>query len=243
MAALLAYGEDATLSHRSAASLWNLIPYPATAPAWVTIPPERSATRPRIKAIRAHLDSRDVRRRERMPVTSPPRTILDMATLLDPYELEALVAEAHFRRRAREAELRDQLERNPGRRGIRRLTHVLDLPGGPRRTRSPAERDLLRLLREHRIEGYETNVRVHGYEVDFLWPGEGLVVEVDGYDAHSGRAAFERDRLKSATLEAAGLVVMPVTGRQIRRDPEGVVARVLAALAKRRTGASLPARA
>jgi very-short-patch-repair endonuclease len=118
----------------------------------------------------------------------------------------------------------------PRKRGVRALRAVLDIHGGPRRTRSPAERALLRLLRERGIEGYETNATVAGYEVDFLWREAGLAVEVDGYDAHSSRVAFERDRLKVAKLKAAGVSVMPVTGRQIRDDADGVVGRLLAAL-------------
>ena len=232
IAALLAFRLQAVLSHRSAAHLWNLLPYPASAHAWVTIPPERSAIRPRIKATRARLEPRDVRHRHGLALTSPPRTILDLAALVDDYELERIVAEANYRRRASEAELRSQLERNPGKRGSARLRHVLDLPGGPRRTRSPGERALLRLLRERGIRGYETNAVVAGYEVDFLWRSRRLVVEVDGWDAHSGRVAFERDRLKVAELRAAGLSVMPVTGRQIRDDADGVVQRLLAALGR-----------
>ncbi|HWM64301.1 MAG TPA: DUF559 domain-containing protein [Solirubrobacterales bacterium] len=118
-------------------------------------------------------------------------------------------------------------------RGNRRLRSVLDLPGGPRRTRSPGERALIRLLREGGIEGYETNAEVAGFEVDFLWRGEHLAIEVDGWDAHSGKVAFERDRLKVAKLRATGVSVMPVTGRQVRREPDAVVERLLAALAGR----------
>jgi very-short-patch-repair endonuclease len=231
MAALLAYDLRAALSHRSASALWSLLPYPATAPVWITIPPERNASRPRIKAIRASLDPGDIRERHGMPLTSPPRTLLDMAALLEIDELESLVAEAHFRGKARDSELRHQIERNPHKRGVATLRRVLDLPGGPKRTRSPAERWMLRLLRDRGITGYETNARIHGFEVDFSWPEVGLVIEVDGYDAHSGRVAFERDHLKRATLTAHGLHVMPVTGRQIKRDPDGVVKRLLRALA------------
>jgi very-short-patch-repair endonuclease len=230
MAALLACGERAVLSHRSAAAIWDLLPYPATATPSVTVPPERSATRPGIRIHRARLPRRDVRRRQRMSLTSPPRTILDLAAELDSGELERLVAEAHYRRLASEPELRDQLERNPGKRGNASLRAVLDLPGGPQRTRSPAERRMLRLLRRTGLTGYELNPRVHGFEVDVLWRGHNLAVEIDGYDAHSGRVAFERDRLKVATLKAHGLDVMPVTPRQLRDDPDGVLARLLRAL-------------
>jgi very-short-patch-repair endonuclease len=220
----------AALSHRSVAAIWGLRPYPATAAVCVTVPPQRRVARPRIEIHRAVLERQDIRRRHGMPLTSPPRTILDLAAGLAPYELERLIAEAQYRRLASEAELRDQLARNPGRPGTRALRAVLDLPGGPRRTRSPAERQMLRLLRDAGIGGYEVNARIHGYEVDLLWRRERLALEIDGYEAHGGRTAFERDRLKTATLEARGLRVMPVTPRRIRDDPGGVLKRLLSAL-------------
>jgi very-short-patch-repair endonuclease len=231
-AALLAYGPSAVLSHRTAANYWNLLPYPAPAPVWITIPPERSATRPGIRAVRAELLPKDIRRRERLRLTSPPRTILDLAAHLRPDDLEQVVAEAHFRRIAREPELRGQLKRNPGKRGAPVLRAVLDLPGGPQRTRSGGEGSFLRLLRQRDIGGFEANARIHGFEVDFLWRDDNVIVELDGWDGHSSRAAFERDRLKWTTLTAAGMRVLPVTGRQFRDDPDGVVQRLLRALAR-----------
>jgi very-short-patch-repair endonuclease len=230
-AALLACGEQAVLSHRSAAKLWDLLPYPASAPAWVTVPPERSADRRRIRIQRAVVAAADMRRRHGLRLTSPPRTILDLSYLLDEEELERVVAEASYRRVASEAELRAQIAGNEGRRGVARLRRILDLPGGPRRTRSPAERRMLRLLRQAGITGFETNARIHGYEVDLLWRDAGLAVEIDGWDAHSGRVAFERDRLKVATLGANGVSVIPITGRQIRTDPTGVISRLQRAVA------------
>jgi very-short-patch-repair endonuclease len=171
-----------------------------------------------------------LRHRERIPLTSPPRTILDLAAVLGSEDLERLIAEACYRGLASEREFRDQLERNPGKRGNPALRAVLDLPGGPARTRSPAERQMLRLLRRAGFTGYELNRRINGFEVDVLWQELNFAVEIDGYQAHSGRLAFERDRLKVATLKARGLDVMPVTPRQLRDDPDGVVARLLRAL-------------
>jgi hypothetical protein len=168
------------------------------------VSPERKIARSRIEVHRGFLGPRDIRRRHRLVLTSPPRTILDLAAALDPERLERLVAEARYLRLASETELRGQLERNPGRPGGPALRAVLGLPGGPRRTRSPAEQQMLRLLRDAGVEGYEVNARIHGYEVDLLWREEGLAVEIDGYGAHGGRVAFERDRLKAATLEARG---------------------------------------
>ena len=229
-AAVLACAGTGTISHESSTVLWELTPYPAPTPVQITVPPAKRVDRLKLSIHRADLDRRDVRRRHGLSLTSPPRAILEVAAFLKPNALESVVAEAHYRRLASDAELRDQIERNLGKRGVRRLRDVLDLPGGPRRTRSPAEAELLVHLRRAGVAGYETNARIHGYEVDFLWRDAGLVVEVDGYDAHSGRVAFERDRLKAAALTAHGLVVTRVTGRQIRRDADGVLARILRAL-------------
>jgi very-short-patch-repair endonuclease len=234
-AALLACGEKSVLSHRSAANLWSLLSYPASAPAWVTVPPGRDARRPRIKIKRAMLLRRDVRSRHGLRLTGPPRTILDLALLLEKEELESVVAEAEFRGLASVAELRAQLEGNEGKRGVAKLRHVLGLPGGPKRTKSGGERAMLRLLRRAGISGFETNAWIHGYEVDFLWRDLGVVMELDGWDGHSGRIAFERDRLKVAKLLACGLAVIPVTGRQLLDDADGVVKRLDQALALARS--------
>jgi very-short-patch-repair endonuclease len=231
MAALLACGPTAVISHRSAAAVWRLLPYPPPGDVCVTVPPGRSAARADLEIHRVVIARPDIRHRHRLALTSPPRTILDLAASYDERSLEALVAEANYRRLASEDELRAQLDRNPLRRGRLKLRDIHDRPGGPQRTRSPAERELLRVLRRAGITGFECNARIHGYQVDFLWRELSFVVEVDGWDAHSGRVAFERDRLKVATLNAKGITVMPVTGRQIRDDPDGVLGRVVAALA------------
>jgi len=239
-AALLACGERAALSHRSAANLWDLSPYPASAPAWVTVPPARNAVRPGIKVKRAGLDRRDVRSRRGLRLTSPSRTILDLSLPLDERELEHLVAEAEYRRLASEAELWAQVKGNEGKRGVAKLRRVLDLPSGPVRTRSRGERAMLRLLRRAGITGFETNAQIHGYEVDFLWRDLGVTVEFDGWDGHSGRIAFERDRLKVAKLIAHGLTVIPITGRLLRDDPNGLIDRLERALVAASQATRLP---
>jgi very-short-patch-repair endonuclease len=219
------------LSHRSAASLWGLLRYPASAPVCVTVSPERRCTRPGIAVHRSRLTVGEVRRRQGLALTSPPRTIYDLSRRLGQDDLEALVAEANYRHLASEWELRRQLDHNPGKPGAAVLRAVLEIPGGARRTRSPAERTMLRLLRRAGAEGFENNARVHGYEVDLLWRDLDLAIEIDGWDGHSGRIAFERDRLKIATLNAHGITVMPITGRQVRRDADGVLRRLLQAIA------------
>ncbi len=233
-AALFACGGGAVLSHRSAAAIWRLWPYPPSAHPWVTVPAEKRLVRPRVVLRRAAIEAGDVRRQHGMRVVSPPRAVLDCSSILDDaYELEALVAETSYRGLASELELRQQVERNAGRPGVVSLRQVLDLGGGPRRTRSKGERWFLRLLREQRIEGYEVNEKVLGKEVDFLWRDHSFCVELDGWDGHSGRVAFERDRLKWAHLQAHGVDVMPLAVRQAQRDETGTIRRLRQTLARK----------
>lgn len=140
------------------------------------------------------------------------------------------MAEASFRGWASEDELRRQVEKNAGRTGLPRLRRILDIEGGPQRTRSKNERALLRLLREGGITGFQTNERIHGYEVGFLWRDLDFCVEVDGWDAHKDRVKFERDRRKWAELKARGVTVMPLGDRLIRDEPSKAIELLLAAL-------------
>jgi very-short-patch-repair endonuclease len=236
MAAVLACGPGAVASHVSAAHLLKLLPYPANPrPVDVTVPGGRDPAKR--AGIRIHcvelLDRRDTRRVHSIPITTPARTLLDLATVLPPYLLERTIAEAQVRRLATRRDLLDQLRRNRGRRGTRVLRHVLDLEGGPAFTRSRAERRLLKLVRAADLPTPETNARLHGYEVDFLWRDQRLVVEFDSFRFHSPRARFERDRARDAALAAAGYTVIRVTWRQLVDTPELVVARIAGALALR----------
>jgi len=107
MAALMACGEPAVLSHFSAAALWELHSHPAGIDVCVTVPPRRRIERPGIEVHRVALASSDVRRRHGLWLTSPPRTVLDLAARLDTERLELLVADARYRGLATDAELRD----------------------------------------------------------------------------------------------------------------------------------------
>ena len=236
LAAVLACGDRTVVSHRSAAWMWGLLPYPAKPrPVDVTVSGGREAARRagiRIHCVRS-LDRRDTRSLNGIPATTPARTLLDLATLLPPHLLERVIAEAEVRRLVRRRDLLDQLERNPGRRGTRVLRGVLDLDGGPAFTRSNAERRLLRLLRAAELPIPRVNSRVGRYEVDFVWSEQRLVVEFDSFRVHSPRAKFERDRQRDAELAAAGYTVIRVTWRQLVDSPEAVVARIAQALAVR----------
>ena len=98
-------------------------------------------------------------------------------------------------------------------------------------TRSEAERRLLELVRAARLPPPRTNQRIHGHEVDFLWPRQRLIAEVDGFAFHSSRSSFERDRRRDAHLIANGHRVIRITWRQLTMEPESVVALLARALA------------
>ena len=131
------------------------------------------------------------------------------------------------------AALRSVVERHPRHRGVARLRAAAagSATRGLRMTRSEAERRLADLLEAARLPAPELNVRLAGHEVDALWRVERLVVEVDGYAFHSGRAAFERDRRRDAELQSAGFRVTRLTWRQITEEPLAVAALVARLLA------------
>ena len=160
-----------------------------------------------------------MRERHNVPVTSPARTLLDFAGGATDDDLEAAVAEAFALRLInRDALLRAIV---PGRRGAARLRSLLD--AGPKRTRSHPEHRLLTAVLATDLPGPLTNHRIGPWEVDLYWPKYGLVVEVDGYAAHSSPTAFERDRRKDAYLTERGLTVQRFTASVVRDDLESAV--------------------
>ena len=175
LAAVLACGTGAVLSHESAACLWGISPTcPPFARVTVPTPGGRSKRRGIVVHRSRTLGPRDTTRRKNIPVTSPARTRTDMGW-------------------------------------------------GPEPTRSHLERLFLNLVRRAGIPRPEVNVKVGPYTVDFLWRTECLIVETDGYEFHSSRASFERDRARDRYLQAHGFVVLRFTYREVTDDPEAVV--------------------
>ena len=229
LGAVLACGRGAVISHRSAAWLWRLLPA-AKGDVEVTVAGRDCRSRPGIRVHRVRdLDRRDIRKLGRIPITSPARTILDLAAVVGPRELEQALAEAYARRLARRSELVSLLARRPSRPGTRALRALLD-DGTPALTRSQAEDRLLALIRAAELPQPEVNVRIGRHEVDFMWRDQRLVVEVDGFAFHSSRAAFERDRRRDSELSSQGFRVTRVTWRQIVDEPVALVARLATAL-------------
>jgi len=175
----------------------------------------------------------EVTRLRRIPVTTPARTLLDLATVLPLRELEQAIAEAERRYDGAQRRLLALLARYPARAGTAKLRELLGGSRNPAFTRSEAERKFLELVRRAGLPAPEPNVRLHGYEVDFLWRDEVLAVEIDGYAFHHDRSAFEADRRRDADLAAHGIQAIRITWRQITDEPEATLVRLVQALAER----------
>jgi len=232
MAAVLACGPGAVLSHLAAAALWELYEPRPGDDVDVTLAGRRIGRRRGIRV--HHAATADATSRHAIPVTTPERTLLDLAAALPARELERAVEEAQIRRLTSHARLAAALRLHAGRPGTPALRAALRTE--PALTRSEAERRALELIRAAQLPAPEANARLLGHEVDLLWPAHRLVVEVDGHRYHGTRGAFERDRERDARLQAQGYRVMRVTWRQLRREREAVVARLAAALALRPPG-------
>jgi very-short-patch-repair endonuclease len=233
MAAVLACGPGAVTSHRSGAWLWDLIPSPATGSAVdISVAGRHNTDRPGIRVRRRrHLHPSERTVRHGVPVTAPGRTLLDLATVAGPDELERAVARAERERLIGPRELSRLIARHPGREGIPALRAIVERAGGPALTRSEAEARFLALVRRARLAAPEANVRIAGREVDFFWRAERVAVEVDGYRYHGSRARFESDHRRATHLAAHGVHVIPVTWRQVVDDEVGTAADLARALA------------
>jgi very-short-patch-repair endonuclease len=229
MAAVLGCGDGSVVSHATAAALWGLLPYPARdRPVEVTVPIGRVRRRRGIRVHRADLEHEEVTKLKRIPVTTPTRTLLDLASCASLPDLEEATAKALATHRTSREKLLALLARYPHRHGAPRLRALVE--ARPRRTRSDTEKRFLALVRRAQLPTPDTNVMLRGYEVDALWREDRLVVELDSWAHHSSRAMFEADRRRDAELAAEGLRVVRITWRQIVDEPEAVVARLARAL-------------
>ena len=231
-AAALAFNPPAVVSHRSAARLHRILPFSPSADRWVTTP-RGDSRRPGLVVRGGVLDPRDVTAVERIPVTTAARAILDCAPIVEDEQLEAMCAEAHALGLAKAPALREQLERNPGRRGTARLRKLLDRPAPPRRTKRELERRLLRLVLSSSLPDPETNVWVGPKNVDMLWRAERVVVEGDSYTFHSHARPWARDIGKSNELQLQGYLVLRFTWFDVTERPAWVIDKIARALVVR----------
>jgi very-short-patch-repair endonuclease len=230
-AAVLACGDGAMLSHLSAAAAWKMVAV-VEAEVGVTVLGRKPRQRARIRIHRVStLAARDVRTLRGVRLTSPARTICDLAASEPIETAERAYSEALVLRLLTPAQLADAAGRvaaNRGAAAVRRL-----LAGGPRITRSEAERRLLGLVARAGLPPPQTNVKLHGYRVDFVWPEHRLIIEVDGFQFHGHRRAFEQDRMRDQVLIARGYRVIRITWRQLTGEPLAVLARIAQALVHR----------
>ena len=235
LAAVLACGAGAALSHGSAAALWEIGQY-ERARIEVSVSRESLRRRPGIRVHRrAVLRDGDLTTRSAIPVTSPIRTVMDLAARLTSARLETVINEAANGDLFFPDDLRAAVAAAAGQRGIPRLRAVLDRRTF-RLTRSELERRFLPLARRAGLAVPETRVVLNGFEVDFFWPELGLVVETDSLRFHRTPAQQARDRLRDQAHAAAGLTPLRFTHAQIRYEP-GYVCETLRAVAARLTRA------
>jgi AbiEi antitoxin C-terminal domain/Protein of unknown function (DUF559)/Transcriptional regulator, AbiEi antitoxin len=233
LAAALACGPDAVLSHGSAAALWG-IREEQPGPIEVSVPQAAVRRRPGIRVRRrAHLDGDDVTERDGVPLTSPVRTVVDLAPRLSLVALERTINEAANLDLVSPDELREAIEHKGGQRGVARLRTVLDRRTF-RLTRSHLERLFLPLAAQSGLPPPETRVDLRGFEVDFYWRDLDLIVETDGLRYHRTPAQQARDRLRDQVHAAAGLMTVRFTHEQVRHQRQHVV-RTLRAVAARRS--------
>jgi very-short-patch-repair endonuclease len=204
MAAVLACGSNAVLSHRSAAQLWRMLPTESIgdrgdAPTvHVTVPGE-GKHRPGIRVHRSTTLAREVLTlRHGIPVTKPARTLEDLRRTFPRSVFASALRQADFHRLPIASVAEDH-------------------------TRSELEARFLGLVRRHRLPRPEVNAPVDRFVVDFLWRRDGLVVEVDGWESHRTRSAFEQDRARDARLKLLGFDVLRFTWRHVEDDARDVV--------------------
>lgn len=213
LAAVFACGPGAALAYRSAASLWGLQPHH---PGWphVTSPVARARRRGVVAHRSRRIDPADVTVRHGVPVTTLARTVVDLADPASPEEVETAI---------RAAERLHGFDRAllvpiPGRRGTRRLRPPATF------TRGQLEKLLIRVVRRFGLAMPDMNVAWNGLELDAVWWDAGVVLEVDDWDTHRHRDAFERDRRRDRVLHVAGLRPLRCTYVDLTDEVERLVA-------------------
>lgn len=231
-AAVFACGPGAVLSHYSAAWLhglarWSPEPFHVTGPV---------ARRPRLP-VRIHrarrLEDPDWTAVEGIPVTAVARMLLDMAAAVRFETLERLVEQAEERGLFDLRAVEDLLVRTVGHHGHKRLRDAIALYKPTSFTRSGLEKRFLELVLAAGLPQPRTNYVEHGFELDCYWPEYRFAVELDVFETHGTRAAFERDRKRQEDLLLQDIVMTRVTGPRLEREPEEVIARIARLLSER----------
>lgn len=233
LAAVLACDPNALLSHASAAWLWGLVGR-CGIPVHVSVPRSGHA-RASLHAHRAPaIREEDRAVCEGIPVTAVPRTLLDFAATASAERLRRALE------RSEQLDLFDLsavdslLARTAGHAGCGRLRRALAVYREPAFTRSELERRFLALVRKAKLPLPSVNFYISGHELDMYWHEERFAVELDGFETHRTRAAFERDRIRQEDLKLAGIEMTRITYRRMTDEPATVAKRLRKLLAERR---------
>jgi very-short-patch-repair endonuclease len=219
MAAVLACGPDAVLSHRAAAALWGIR---GGTRIEVTVPRGRRGPR-NIKLHWTDLPDDETTTHHQIPTTTVPRTLLDLSAVVTRDELRAATRQADHLRLTDPLWLGDLIERYPRRPGLPSVKAVVEeAQHGLTRTRSELEERFQAFLIRAGLPLPRTNAIIEGLEVDCVWPEHRLIVELDGHATHAPAHAFEADRARDRKLEAAGWRVIRITWRQLHDTPDEV---------------------
>jgi very-short-patch-repair endonuclease len=241
MAAVLACGPQALLSHRSAAALWN-IRHMRGERIEVVVPRELPNRRPGIDVHRRRdHDAPGKREVSQIPVTHPVATLVDLAACVPAWQLEAAINEADHLQLVDPERLLAALGGLPRRMGVGRLRRLLEAPTVAL-TSTQLERRFLSLAREAGLPVPQTQRWLDGYRVDFHWPELGLVVEADSLRYHRTPFKQARDKRRDNAHAGSGLITLRFSDGQIRHEPEYVratLAKTARGLARGRVGARL----
>lgn len=230
--AIRTFTGDAWLSHRSAGAVWNMA-WDATGTTHVSVMHRRGlARRDGITLHRPRtLRPEDVTEQEGLPVTTPARTIFDLAATEPERIVERAIEDAEIHHLFDMRRITALAERRvPGTKAVLGVLEVVD-PDHQTAMRSTLEEAFFVMSRRHGIERPRVNEHVDGWRVDFHWPARRLVVELDGAGFHLNRIAFERDRRQDTELQLAGWIVLRFTYRRVQREPAAVLATVERCLA------------
>jgi very-short-patch-repair endonuclease len=221
MAAVLAGGDDAALSHRSAGALWGLCPDAAQPE--ITVPGRKRRDQRGVTVHGGAFRPGETLLVDGIRVTKVGRTLLDLAEVLSLDDLVKAIDNATNSRRLGRGTMSSVIKSARGRRGLKPLRQAL-LMTRPQDvlTRSELERRALLLIKRARLAQPEVNVRLHGYEVDLLWRQHRLVVELDSRQHHGTDTAQDRDTRRTGNLRKYGYTTLRFTWRQVVNDPDWI---------------------
>jgi hypothetical protein len=215
-AAVLACGPGAVLSHASAASLWGFLPRWNGA---MEVTTRAKRTRPGITTHRCQsFQPRDVTHQHGVPTTTRARTLLDIAPSLPAKQLTRVVNDARRAHHVGLDALRDVLPRNPLHPGTKLLRPFIDNPANP--TASAPEDLFLAFIKKYNLPTPVINLNLRRKQPDAYFPQHNLIVELDGWDFHKDRRAFEDDRERDAENLRHGTPTIRITEPRLTTDPD-----------------------